>query len=100
MKRILVALALSLAIAGSLHAADDKLHTLAGYRLHTGDTLLLQYRLSPELNQTALFGPDGSVDLTVAASWKVSGRTLQERHDRRRQKASEARNQPARNLKL
>jgi polysaccharide biosynthesis/export protein len=100
MKRILVALALSLAIAGSLHAADDKLHTRARYRLHTGDTLLLQYRLSPELNQTAMVGPDGYLDLNVAGSVKVSGLTLQEAHDLIVQKASERMNQPELNLEL
>ncbi len=45
MKRILVALALSLAIAGSLHAADDKLHTRARYRQKASEHLN-----QPELN--------------------------------------------------
>src|SRR5229473_469783 len=100
MKRIGAVLALGLVMVGTLYAADEKLHTRERYRLHTGDSLLLEYRLSPELNQTAMIGPDGYVDLNVAGSVKVSGLTLQEAHDLIVQKASEHLNQPELNLEL
>lgn len=100
MKRIGLVLVLGLVMAGSLHAADEKLHTRERYRLHTGDSLLLEYRLSPELNQSVMVGPDGYIDLNVAGSVKVSGLTLQEAHDLIVQKASVRMNQPELNLEL
>jgi len=60
---------------------DPRLHQRDRYHLHTGDTLLLQYRLSPELNQTVTVGPDGYVDLNEAGAVKLEGLTLGEAHD-------------------
>ena len=100
MKRIAMALVLGLVMVGSLQAADEKLHTRDRYRLHTGDSLMLQYRLSPELNQSVMIGPDGFVDLNVAGSIKLAGLTLQEAHDLIIQKASARLNEPELNLEL
>jgi polysaccharide export outer membrane protein len=100
MKRIGAVLALGLVMVGTLYAADEKLHTRERYRLHTGDSLLLEYRLSPELNQTAMIAPDGYVDLNVAGSVKIAGLTLQEAHDLIVQRASERLNQPELKLEL
>ena len=60
---------------------DPKLQQRERYRLHAGDSLLLQYRLSPELNQTVTVGPDGYVDLNEAGAVKLQGLTLSEAHD-------------------
>ena len=88
-----------LLISSVLHA-DDKLHEHSQYRLHPGDTLSLDYRLSPELNQTATIGPDGFVDLSVAGTVKLSGLTLQQAHDLILQRDSVRLNAPELNLQL
>lgn len=43
------------------------------YRLHAGDTLSLDFRLSPELNQTVIIDPDGSVSLEVIGRVELAG---------------------------
>src|SRR5260370_16722845 len=100
MKRIGAVLALGLVMVGTLYAADEKLHTRERYRLHTGDSLLLEYRLSPELNQTAMIAPDGYVDLNVAGSINLAGLTLQQPHNLIVQRPSDPLNQPKLKLQL
>ena len=80
MKKLSFVFALALLVP-NLVCADDKLHEHSRYRLHPGDTLSLDYRLSPELNQTATIGPDGFVDLSIAGTVKLAGLTLQQAHD-------------------
>ena len=48
------------------------------YKLRSGDTIELDFRLSPELNQTALIDPDGSVSLLVIGRVQIAGQTLQQ----------------------
>ena len=48
------------------------------YKLRSGDTIELDFRLSPELNQTALIDPDGSVSLLVIGRVQISDLTLQQ----------------------
>ena len=48
------------------------------YRLRSGDTIELDFRLSPELNQTALIDPDGSVSLLVIGRVQIADLTLQQ----------------------
>lgn len=79
---------------------DPKLHARERYHLHPGDSLVLDYRLSPELNQTVMIGPDGYVDLNVAGAVKLAGLTLTEAHDLIVQKASVRLNDPELNLEL
>src|SRR4051812_26365713 len=50
----------------------------ARYKLRSGDTIQLDFRLSPELNQTALIDPDGSVSLLVIGRVQIAGQTLQQ----------------------
>ena len=80
--------------------ADDKLHEHSQYRLHPGDTLSLDYRLSPELNQTATIGPDGFVDLTIAGTVKLAGLTVQQAHDLIIERDSLRLKEPELNLQL
>ena len=80
--------------------AATMLHPRERYRLHTGDSLTLAYRLSPELNQTVTVGPDGFVDLHVAGSVRLAGLTLTEAHDLIVQKDSERLNDPELDLEL
>lgn len=90
---------LGLLIANIMYA-DDKLHEHSQYRLHPGDTLSLDYRLSPELNQTATIGPDGFVDLSVAGTVRLSGLTLKQAHDLIIERDSLRLNAPELNLQL
>ncbi len=79
---------------------DATLHTRDRYRLHTGDTLVLDYRLSPELDQTVTIGPDGFVDLNVAGAVKLAGLTMTEAHDLIIRLDSARLNEPELNLEL
>ncbi len=57
---------------------DDAPPGSARYKLRSGDTIQLDFRLSPELNQTALIDPDGSVSLLVIGRLQIAGQTLQQ----------------------
>jgi protein involved in polysaccharide export with SLBB domain len=46
------------------------------YQLRAGDTLMLDFRLSPELNQTVIVDRDGSISLQIIGRVQVSGLTL------------------------
>ncbi|MDX1978795.1 MAG: polysaccharide biosynthesis/export family protein, partial [Bryobacteraceae bacterium] len=48
------------------------------YRIQAGDTLDVQYRLTPEFNATAAVQPDGSVILPLVGRIPVSGATVEE----------------------
>lgn len=101
MKHILLAATILIAgMAAMGEVQDPKLHPRDRYRLHTGDSLVLEYRLSPELNQTVTVGPDGYVDLNVAGAVKLEGLTLAEAHDRIIEADSARLNAPELNLEL
>jgi polysaccharide biosynthesis/export protein len=70
------------------------------YKLRPGDTLDLQYRLTPDLNQTVVIQPDDYVSIKIAGEVKVGGLTLQEAHDRILQAEEKHLNQPELNLVL
>ncbi|MGB7264116.1 MAG: polysaccharide biosynthesis/export family protein [Terracidiphilus sp.] len=78
------------------HAAwgDEQLHQRAVYSLHIGDVIALNYRLTPEFNQTVTVQPDGYVDLEVVGSVKVAGLTLNQVHDQIVKLASTQLNHP------
>src|SRR5881227_948933 len=46
------------------------------YRLQPGDVLEIQYRYSPEFNQTVTVQPDGYITLEVGGDLKVAGMTV------------------------
>ena len=48
------------------------------YRLQPGDVLEIQYRYSPEFNQTVTVQPDGYVSLEIGGDLKVAGLTVEE----------------------
>ena len=48
------------------------------YRLQPGDVLEVQYRYSPEFNQTLTVQPDGYVSLEVGGDVKVAGLTVEQ----------------------
>lgn len=48
------------------------------YRLQPGDVLEIQYRYSPEFNQTVTVQPDGYVTLEIGGDVKVAGQTVEQ----------------------
>src|SRR5256714_14693134 len=46
------------------------------YRLQPGDVLEIQYRYSPEFNQTVTVQPDGYITLEVGGDLKIAGMTV------------------------
>ncbi len=46
------------------------------YLLHPGDVLEIQYRYTPEFNQTVTVQPDGFISLEIGGDLKVAGRNL------------------------
>ena len=48
------------------------------YTLHPGDVLDIQFRYTPEFNQTVTVQPDGYITLVVGGDLKVGGRSLQQ----------------------
>jgi polysaccharide export outer membrane protein len=95
---LLASLALFLATAFPRAFGDPEL--LTRYKLRPGDTLDLQYRLTPDLNQTVVVQPDGYVSLKVAGEVKVGGSTLPQAHDLIVQAEESKLNKPELNLVL
>jgi polysaccharide export outer membrane protein len=48
------------------------------YRLQPGDVMEVQYRYSPEFNQTVTVQPDGYITLEIGGDLKVAGFTIEE----------------------
>jgi polysaccharide export outer membrane protein len=65
---------------GAAHG-EDKLKTRPRYILRAGDTLDLQYRLTPEFNQTVMVQPDGYINLNVVGTVSVGGLTVDQAHE-------------------
>src|SRR5260370_33107085 len=80
--------------------ADERLHRRPRYTLRAGDVLNLQYRYTPELNQTVTVLPDGYVSLNLVGDVRVSGLTVRLAHDVIIQKAQTRLNDPELNLIL
>jgi polysaccharide export outer membrane protein len=75
MKRFLVILAGAMLAVG-LARADEQLHLRPVYTLHTGDVIALNYRYTPEFNQTVTVQPDGSVNLNIVGDVQVEGKSV------------------------
>lgn len=98
MRRLLVLIA-CLFLSSALRA-DDQLHQRPRYTLHIGDVVDLNYRLTPEYNQTVTIQPDGYASLEIAGDVHLEGLTLEQAHDLIVQKVSVRLNQPELNLIL
>src|SRR5712691_1052680 len=48
------------------------------YRLQPGDVLEIQFRYSPEFNQTVTVQPDGYISLEISGDIKVAGMTVEQ----------------------
>jgi polysaccharide export outer membrane protein len=89
-----------LLLTGTLLHADEKLHHRPRYTLRAGDVLDLEYRYTPELNQTVTVLPDGYVNLNVVGDVRISDLTVGQAHDLIVRKLQEKLNDPELNLIL
>jgi polysaccharide biosynthesis/export protein len=99
--RNFMAIAMIMASA-SLHGAptEPQLSKRPRYILRPGDTLQLQYRLTPEFNQTAVVQPDGYVSVSIAGNLQVAGLNVEQAHDLILAKESQVLKDPELNLTL
>jgi len=79
----LLAATLSLAVSAQRSSAQTqapKLGTFGDvrYTLNPGDVLEIQYRYTPEFNQTVTVQPDGYVSLQIGGDVRVGGRDLEQ----------------------
>jgi polysaccharide biosynthesis/export protein len=98
MKKVLRLIFLMVFAAASVSA--QQLRHRPRYTLHVGDTLVLQYRYTPELNQTVSVLPDGYVNLNLVGDVKLSELTVTQAHDLIVEKAKAHLNDPELNLIL
>ena len=85
MKPILISILASLILAGATAASAQQQRpprlttvTEERYRLQPGDVLEVQFRYSPEFNQTVTVQPDGYVSLEIGGDIKVAGMTVEQ----------------------
>lgn len=89
-----------LVAATNLAQAGQELHHRPRYTLRPGDVLELQYRYTPEFNQTVTVLPDGYVNLNLIGDVRLSNLTVIQAHDLIVQKAQDRLNEPELNLVL
>jgi polysaccharide export outer membrane protein len=74
--------------------SDVELRQRDVYTLHVGDVISLNYRLTPEFNETVTVQPDGCLNLQIVGNIKVSGLTLEQVHSKIVSLASNQLNHP------
>jgi polysaccharide export outer membrane protein len=99
MKRFYLVIFLALASVTSV-CANQELRHRPRYTLRAGDVLELQYRYTPEFNQTVTVLPDGYVNLNLVGDVRVSDLTVTQAHDLILQKVQAHLNDPELNLIL
>jgi polysaccharide export outer membrane protein len=83
-RRLILAFAFALLILPlAVHAQDQRPPRLTTvtedrYRLQPGDVLEVQFRYTPEFNQTVTVQPDGYISLEIGGDLKVAGFTIEE----------------------
>jgi polysaccharide export outer membrane protein len=100
MKKAFVILTFLFCFIPRISHADEQLHQRPRYTLHAGDVISLDYRYTPEFNQTVTIQPDGYVTLDIVGDVKISGLTLDDVHDQIVKMASSRLNHPELNLTL
>jgi polysaccharide biosynthesis/export protein len=82
MKLIFAATVGMLLLLPAVARADEQLHQRPMYTLHTGDVIVLNYRYTPEFNQTVTVQPDGSVNLNIVGNVRVAGLSVDQARQR------------------
>ncbi len=107
MKKILLGLTAICFLAGAAAAIGQqqtapRLTTVTEerYRLQPGDVFEVQYRYSPEFNQTVTVQPDGYVSLELGGDLKVAGLTISQAHELILKKAAARLQDPIANIVL
>jgi polysaccharide export outer membrane protein len=102
MRKLQLTAAICVAVALSALAcrADDQLQQRERYVLHAGDVLALNYRYTPEYNQTVTIEPDGYVTLDMVGDIKLAGLTVDEARNEVVTRASSRLNHPELDLIL
>lgn len=83
-KKVVIIALLAASMSLAVHAQGQsapRLGTFGAeerYTLHPGDVLDIQYRYTPEFNQTVTVQPDGFISLEIGGDVKVSGRNLEQ----------------------
>jgi polysaccharide export outer membrane protein len=98
--RIVLTSFVVMTLLGTVCSGQAKLQTRPRYLLRPGDTLDVQYRLTPEFNQTVMVQPDGYINLNIAGTIFVNGMTVDQTHDLIIQKVSTRLKEPELNLVL
>src|ERR1700730_1379283 len=94
MKNIILVMAICLIANASAAIAQQqtppRLTTVTEdrYRLQPGDVLEVQYRYSPEFNQTVTVQPDGYISLEIGGDLKIAGLTIEQTREAILKKAS------------
>ena len=100
MKQLFRVIFLALFVLTFVRADEPQLRHRPRYTLRAGDVLELQYRYTPEFNQTVTVLPDGYINLNLVGDVRVSDLTVEQAHDLIVQKASARLNEPELNLIL
>jgi polysaccharide biosynthesis/export protein len=94
MKKVLAAIVVTMWLTHLNAWGEQQLRQRPVYTLHVGDEIALNYRFTPEFNQTVTVQPDGSVVLDIVGSVRVAGLTLEQAHDQIVKLASSQLNKP------
>ncbi len=99
---IAIVLFASATVANAQQQRPPRLTTVTEerYRLQPGDVLEVQFRYSPEFNQTVTVQPDGYVSLEIGGDIKVAGMTVEQMRQAILRKASERLQDPVANVIL
>jgi polysaccharide export outer membrane protein len=99
-KVIITAVIIGLFVSPIASMANDQLHKRPRYTLHTGDVISLDYRYTPEFNQSVTVQPDGYVTLNIVGDIKATNVTLDDLHDEIVRSASIRLNHPELSISL
>ena len=100
MTKILTVILVTLVVLPTAARGDQQLHERQRYILHAGDVVSLNYRYTPEFNETVTIQPDGYVTLAIVGDIKIAGLTMDEMHDRIIKLASSRLNNPELSITL
>lgn len=100
MNKLLAAIIIMMGLTHLNAWAEQQLRQRPVYTLHVGDEVALNYRFTPEFNQTVTVQPDGNVVLDVVGTVRVAGLTLEQAHDQIVKLASVQLNKPELSITL
>jgi Periplasmic protein involved in polysaccharide export len=100
MRRLFVAGVVAIWLIHLNASGEEQLRQRPVYTLHIGDQIELNYRFTPEFNQTVTVQPDGDVVLNIVGVVRVAGLTIEQAHDQIVKRASDRLNKPELSITL